>query len=706
MLEMLQHPFFQNALIAGTLVAVICSFLGVYVVLKRIVFVGITLAQIASAGVALALLLRLNPLLLALAFSLSGVAFFSQVPSRRKVPMEGVIGFSYVLAAAMSVIFIAKNPVGEARALRVLFGNILSVPTEELLILTLVFAIMGLVHFLFYKEFLFVSFDFETAQAHGINAKFWDFLLYLTLGVAVAFAIKSTGILLTFALLVVPAMTARLLAERMGPMFAFAVLFGSLSVPVGLYLAFRFDLPTGSTIAATSTAFLLLVGLGKFLAQAVRFKPAAALLGLALFLYPAIVAAEDQKVEALEKEVEGLKTSLQELQETVRSQQELIQAERRRQGLPPHLALIPEVRVEGNLIGNYTFQNRKKFQGPLEEEVPDEDFFIRRNRFNFREVELGLRAAVDPFASFEAILSAEQIFGGELELELEEGILTLLQLPLGAQVKVGRFRTSFGEFNDSDPEEFPEVDPPNVITTFFGRDGDGWIDTGLSLNVPFSLGDVPFLVWGGIFNGDNETAFHGGKGGLVRKPTYVGRLEAFFEVGPSTGLEMGVAGATGHTLDEDGVPRLRSSLLNFHFEFDYRHPVLSLYKGFNFLTEFFYSFRERRFEREVEENGNGIEIIDREFVRRFGLYTLGELQLSREWFLGARFDYAQLPEKEEGRKSLRAETAGSVILTYKPSRFLTLRAQYKHTERNFAPDSDEVFLQALFIIGFERPGPF
>jgi ABC-type Mn2+/Zn2+ transport system permease subunit len=110
------------------LVAAMCSFLGVYVVLKRIVFLSIALAQMASAGVALGLLLHVHPLVTALAGSLAGAACLARAGQRRWVPVEAVLGVSYVLAGALAVIFLAKNPLGEARALSMLFGNILSVP--------------------------------------------------------------------------------------------------------------------------------------------------------------------------------------------------------------------------------------------------------------------------------------------------------------------------------------------------------------------------------------------------------------------------------------------------------------------------------------------------------------------------------------------------------------------------------------------------
>ncbi|MDE0207539.1 MAG: metal ABC transporter permease, partial [Candidatus Tectomicrobia bacterium] len=234
MWEMLSYPFIQSALVAGTLSAALCGLVGVYVLLKRVVFVGITLAQVASMGVAIALLIDVHPMIVALVTTLAGVACFAYTGAGERVPQEGVIGASYVMAAALGIIFVAKNPVGEARNLKVLFGNILSAHTGEMVALGALLAVLAVVHVLFYKEFLFVSFDPETAQAQGINVRGWNLLLYLTIGLAIAFSIHSMGVLLVFALLLVPAMTARLVAQRMMALFALAIGFGVIAVPLGL----------------------------------------------------------------------------------------------------------------------------------------------------------------------------------------------------------------------------------------------------------------------------------------------------------------------------------------------------------------------------------------------------------------------------------------------------------------------------------------
>jgi zinc transport system permease protein len=757
MVDMLQHPFFRYALMAGMLAAVMCAIVGVYVLLKRIVFVGVTLAQLSSAGVALALLLQIPPLLVALSATLVGVAFFSQIPAQRRIPLEGVIGASYILAATLGVICIAKNPVGEARALHVLFGNILSVQTEELIALAVVLAVLAGVHFVFYKEFLFVSFDAETARAQGLNTRLWNLLLYLTVGLAIAFAIRAMGVLLVFAFLIVPPMTARLLAQRMRALFVLAALFGALSVPLGLYLAYRLDLPTGSAVAATSVALLLLVLAGKgCLRLDWRWQVAGVLLVVILSTPVNTSAQGTKRLEEVEREVQTLKDSIKTLQETVRSQAEVLrqqeellrqqerQLEELRRAEPPPpappppappapvatrpaaptlslpggLLLNPEMRVEGNFVVNKTYG--------LARDTEREGF--PSDRFSIKGVELGFRASVDPFAVFEAIVEGQRLVEVEItddaereglasEVELEEAFIFLPRLPFRLQAKIGLMRTSFGEFNDDDAEEFPQVDPPNVLVQLFGDEGEGWTDVGFNLNYQFGnpwSDKMTHILWFGIYSGENDTAFDGGESDRL---VYFTRFETFYEFGPRAGGEFGVSFATGkrnglrlaaedngNGAEANGPTLLRGKLdtvlLNAHVEFDWRPALLSQERGFSFLGEFFYAKAER---------------LEQKAVHSVGGYALTQYQFSRRWAIGARFDAVECPGFDNSLCTRiasntpvekRFEWAVSPILTFMPSRFLSFRLQYKHTARNYAEDSDEILAQALFIIGFERPKPF
>jgi zinc transport system permease protein len=258
---------FREALYGALVIAVACSVLGVYVVLRRIVFVGAAIAQLSSAGIALSLFLSGmgvlsgiggHPVAFALFFALAGALFFGLGGGQRAgVPPDATIGVAYAAAAAVGVLLIAKAKGGEAHDI-FLQGNILGITRTDTLVLLGVTIPVLLAHILFYKEFLFVSFDRETARTLGYRVTFWNLFLYFTLGLVIAFAMQFAGVILVFNFLVLPAVTGLLLARSMGGIFTVAVLSGVIAAVVGFSLSVPFDLPSGPAIIACSTVLALL----------------------------------------------------------------------------------------------------------------------------------------------------------------------------------------------------------------------------------------------------------------------------------------------------------------------------------------------------------------------------------------------------------------------------------------------------------------
>lgn len=258
---------FKDALFGALLIALACSVLGVYVVLRRIVFVGAALAQLSSAGIALGLFLyglgiggelTHHPVAMALVVTITGAMFFGFGSSGRSgIPPDATIGVTYAVAAAAGILLIAKAKTGEAHDI-FLQGNILGITRLDTMILLGVAVPVLLVHAVFYKEFLFVSFDRETARTLGYRVRFWNLLLYFTLGVVIAYAMQFAGVMLVFNFLVLPAVTGLLLARSMGGIFAIAIVSALLAALLGFSLSVPFDLPSGPTIIAVSGALALL----------------------------------------------------------------------------------------------------------------------------------------------------------------------------------------------------------------------------------------------------------------------------------------------------------------------------------------------------------------------------------------------------------------------------------------------------------------
>jgi zinc transport system permease protein len=266
---------FRDALYGALVIALVCSALGVYVVLRRIVFVGASLAQMSTLGIAMSFWLAGlgvagtitgKPVILSLLATLLGVVFFSTGMRRARIPPDARIGVAYVVAGALAILFIAKAAAGEAHDI-FLQGNILGITRGDWLVLLAVSVPVLLVHVVFYKEFLFISFDQETARTLGYRVERWTLLLYLTIGLAIAFAMQFAGLMLVFDFLVLPAVTGLLLARGMSGVFIWAVGAGLAAAVIGFSLSVPFDLPTGPAIVAVSGVLVIIAWLTRRLRE-------------------------------------------------------------------------------------------------------------------------------------------------------------------------------------------------------------------------------------------------------------------------------------------------------------------------------------------------------------------------------------------------------------------------------------------------------
>jgi ABC-type Mn2+/Zn2+ transport system permease subunit len=257
---------FREALYGALVIGIACSVIGVYVVLRRIVFVGAALAELSSAGIALALWLEgqsmmlglaTHPIALALMLTIGGALFFGAGGGRGRIPPDATVGVTYAVAGAAGILLISKAAVGEAHDI-FLAGNILGITRTDTLVLMAVTIPVLIIHTAFYKEFLFVSFDRETARTLGYNINVWNLLLYFTLGVVIAFAMQSAGVMLVFNFLVLPAVTGLMVSRSMAGVFLWSVVSALVAGLIGFTLSVRFDLPTSPAIIAVSGALVLI----------------------------------------------------------------------------------------------------------------------------------------------------------------------------------------------------------------------------------------------------------------------------------------------------------------------------------------------------------------------------------------------------------------------------------------------------------------
>jgi ABC-type Mn2+/Zn2+ transport system permease subunit len=276
--QLLTMDLYRLPLVAALMVAVVSSVMGVYIVLKRIVFVGAALAQTASLGVATGVLIPVvlhrhgpSPLVFAVAFTLIGVILISQLGQRWPISAESLIGVIYAATGALAIVGLSKSPEGEAHIKEIIEGSIVNVQeTSQIIVLAVIFGAILVVHLLFYKQFLLVSYDPETAGTLGYHRRLWELLFYLTLGVMISAAMEVAGVLLVFSYLVLPAVTGVLATRSLRGAFAVAIVAALAATVAGLTFSVGADWPPGPAIATCSAAVLAVAGIGIGVARRAR----------------------------------------------------------------------------------------------------------------------------------------------------------------------------------------------------------------------------------------------------------------------------------------------------------------------------------------------------------------------------------------------------------------------------------------------------
>ena len=255
MLQFLAAPFAASLILTG-----IHAYLGVHVVERGVIFVDLSLAQIAALGGTIALLMPMSggdahsPAVywVSLGFTFIGALVFSTIRVQRaRIPQEAIIGVCYAVASAASILAMSKATSESEHLKDMLVGNILAVSWPEVGRTAILYGAIGLFHYVFRHKFLAISMDHKSAEARGIPIKLWDFLFYASFGFVVTSSVSIAGVLLVFCYLIVPSVAAMLYADDIGKRLAIGWSMGTIVSALGVYLSLALDLPTGATIVCT-----------------------------------------------------------------------------------------------------------------------------------------------------------------------------------------------------------------------------------------------------------------------------------------------------------------------------------------------------------------------------------------------------------------------------------------------------------------------
>lgn len=246
--------FLLPPLAACLILTLIHAYLGLHVLKRGVIFVDIALAQIAALGMTIAFFLGHEPesqtaYLFGLAFTCLGAVFFAYFRHER-VPQEALIGVSFAVSSAVAILVADRTPHGSEHLKLILSGNILWVSWPQLIKTALIYAVLGIFHYVLRGKFLRISEDYDEANGSGLRVWLWDLLFYLSFGLVIASSVQIGGILLVFSFLIVPALCGLLFFASVGRALLLAWAIGVVTSVLGVGFSFYGDFPTGPTIVA------------------------------------------------------------------------------------------------------------------------------------------------------------------------------------------------------------------------------------------------------------------------------------------------------------------------------------------------------------------------------------------------------------------------------------------------------------------------
>lgn len=250
--DLLQYDFMVRALLAGLMVGIICPAIGVFLVMRRFAFMADTLAHVSLAGVALGMLLQVVPAVTTLGTSMLAAVGIERLRSREKLYSEAVLALVMSGGLALAVVLISLAKGFSVDLFSYLFGSILTVTNQDLWVALLLGSVVLLALILLYKELFMIAFDEESARVAGLPVGPLNLVFIILIAVTVSIAMRIVGTLLVSALMVIPVITAMLLARSFKQTFWSAIGYGVLAVVFGLVASFYLDIASGGAIVLTA----------------------------------------------------------------------------------------------------------------------------------------------------------------------------------------------------------------------------------------------------------------------------------------------------------------------------------------------------------------------------------------------------------------------------------------------------------------------
>ncbi|MDR5586578.1 metal ABC transporter permease [Clostridium aquiflavi] len=254
---MFELSFMQNAFMAGIIVAILCPFIGLFIVLRRNSMIGDTLSHSSFAGVAIGLVIGTNPIITAFLFTSLCAIIIEFLRDYYKKYSELVMSIVLTLSLGIAIILVSSGK-AVAKVDSFLFGSILTVTRADILLIALIGTVCIILLLIIYNKLIYVTFDESGAKTVGINVKLINYIFTLLVGATISLSIQIMGILVVSSIMVVPVATAMQLKKGFNKTLIFSIIFGLIDVILGLVLSYYLNSAPGGTIALTSVIMLIL----------------------------------------------------------------------------------------------------------------------------------------------------------------------------------------------------------------------------------------------------------------------------------------------------------------------------------------------------------------------------------------------------------------------------------------------------------------
>jgi zinc transport system permease protein len=247
-----QFEFMRHALIAGFLVSIACGIIGTFVVVKRIVFLSGGISHTAYGGIGIGYFLGINPILGAIAFSLAAALGIAWVRQKARQREDTLIGIMWALGMAIGIVFIDKTPGYAPNLMSYLFGNILAVPTSDLILMVILNILIIILTLLLFKELKAFTFDEEYSAISGLPVSGLNIALFCMIALTVVILIRAVGIILVIALLTIPPATIVQFRLSLEKTMVYSIILGAVFITFGLVFSAYFNITSGATIIIIS----------------------------------------------------------------------------------------------------------------------------------------------------------------------------------------------------------------------------------------------------------------------------------------------------------------------------------------------------------------------------------------------------------------------------------------------------------------------